>query len=128
METTKKQRFEKLEEVFVEGLKIVEELKEERKQTKKTRLPSKDNDCRKYFTHEQPVRHTINGKNTWVGLFDRQKNVISFDGVIYKTMTSFASAHYIRDRPDRCKNVNGWKECECYVNGKWISTLDLPQL
>jgi hypothetical protein len=29
------------------------------------------------------------------------------------------------ERPDRVKSANGWKECECEVDGKWISTKNL---
>jgi hypothetical protein len=49
-----------------------------------------------------------------------------YDTKFYKSLSGFAETHYSIDRTDRVnKNANGWKECECEVNGKWISTYNL---
>jgi len=84
-------------------------------------------DMTKCFTNGQRIRHTIGINKTWIGIYDSSKNGIIYNGTslsIYK----FASKHYIAERPDRTSEVNGWKECECEVDGKWISTYSLPFL
>ena len=55
------------------------------------------------------------------------KNGIICDTKFYKSLSGFAVAHYTIDTIDRTDRVtsNGWKECECEVNGKWIYTFNL---
>ena len=79
-------------------------------------------DMRKCFTNGQRIRHTIGINKTWIGIYDSSKNEIMYDTKIYKSLSGFAEMHYSIDRPDRVKSANGWRECECEVNGKWIST------
>ncbi len=84
-------------------------------------------DMTKCFTHGQRIRHTIGINKTWIGTYDSSRNAIIYNDTplsIYK----FASNHYIAERPDRTPSVNGWKECECEVNGVWISTYSLPEI
>jgi len=83
-------------------------------------------DMSKCFTNGQRIRHTIGINKTWIGTYDSSKNGIVCDGKFYKSLSGFAETHYSIDRTDRCKEANGWKECECEVNGKWISTYSLP--
>jgi hypothetical protein len=83
-------------------------------------------DMAKCFTNGQRIRHTIGINNTWTGTYDSSKNGIVYDGKFYKSLSGFAQTHYSIDRTDRCKEANGWKECECEVDGKWISTYSLP--
>lgn len=71
----------------------------------------------KYFTHDQRIRHAIEN-NVWIGKYDYINNGIVFNNQFYKSLGGFASAH-------SNKTENGWKECECEVNGKWVSTFDL---
>ena len=80
------------------------------------------NEC---FKNKQRIRHTIRKKNTWIGIYDSLKNGIICDGKFYKSLSGFAETHYSIDRPDRVKAANGWKECECEINGEWISTFNL---
>lgn len=82
-------------------------------------------DMAKCFTNGQRIRHTIGINKTWIGTYDSSKNGIKYGGKIY-TLNKFAVSHYESERPDRVSNVNAWKECECEVNGKWISTYSLP--
>jgi len=77
------------------------------------------------FTDEQRIRHTIGINKTWIGVYDSSKNRIMCDTKFYKSLSGFAETHYSIDRTDRVKSANGWKECECEVNGKWISTFNL---
>ena len=82
-------------------------------------------DMAKCFTNGQRIRHTIGITKTWIGIYDSSKNGIIYDQKIL-TLNKFASSHYELERPDRTPRVNAWKECECEVNGKWISTFYLP--
>jgi hypothetical protein len=82
-------------------------------------------DMAKCFTNGQRIRHTIGINKTWTGTYDSSKNVIVYDGKTL-TLNKFAASHFESERPDRVSNVNAWKECECEVNGKWISTYSLP--
>ena len=82
-------------------------------------------DMSKCFTHGQRIRHTIGINKTWIGIYDSSKNGIMYDTKFYKSLSGFAEMHYSIDRIDRVKSANGWKECECEVNGKWISTYNL---
>jgi hypothetical protein len=82
-------------------------------------------DMSKCFTNGQLIRHTIGINKTWTGVYDSSKNGIVFDGKTL-TLNKFAVSHFQSERPDRVSNVNAWKECECYVDGKWISTYSLP--
>ena len=76
----------------------------------------------KCFTNGQRIRHSVGINKIWIGIYDLSKNVIECDGKFYSSLSGFAETHYSIDRPDRVKSANGWKECECEVNGKWIST------
>lgn len=84
------------------------------------------NGCRdmvKCFTNGQRICHTIIGINkTWIGTYDSSENGIICDGKLYKSLSAFAEAHYVSDRPDRSSRANGWRECRCEVEGKWTST------
>ena len=82
-------------------------------------------DMAKCFTNGQRIRHTIGINKTWTGTYDSSKNAIVCDGKTL-TLNKFAVSHFESERPDRVSNVNAWKECECEVNGKWISTYSLP--
>jgi hypothetical protein len=82
-------------------------------------------DMAKCFTNGQRIRHTIGINKTWIGTYDSSKNGIVYDGKFYKSLSGFAETHYSIDTTDRCKEANGWKECDCEVNGKWISTYSL---
>ncbi len=82
-------------------------------------------DMTKCFTNGQKIRHVIGINNIWVGIYDSNKNGIQYNNKIYKSLSGFAENHYSTDRPDRCSSANGWRECECEVNGSWISTFNL---
>ncbi len=82
-------------------------------------------DMTKCFNDGQTISHTIDGNKTWIGIYDSSKNGIICDTKLYKSLSGFAAAHYSKDRPDRLNSANGWKECKCEVNGKWISTFNL---
>jgi len=82
----------------------------------------------KCFTNGQRIRHTIGINKTWIGIYDSSKNGIMYNEKIYQgrsPLNQFAKSHYKTERNDRVSNVNAWSECECEVNGKWISTYNL---
>jgi len=82
-------------------------------------------DMTKCFTDGQTIRHTIGNNKTWNGIYNSSKNGIDCGTKFYKSLSGFAETHYSIDRTDRVKSANGWKECECEVNGEWISTFNL---
>ena len=82
-------------------------------------------DMAKCFTNGQRIRHTIGINKTWIGTYDSSKNGVLYDGEAL-TLNKFAKSHIETERPDRVSSVNAWKECECEVDGTWISTYALP--
>ena len=81
----------------------------------------------------QRIKHRINlpdgSYSVWLGRL--QGNLIhrtdEKGDTSYKTLTSFASAHYKEVLPTR-KSNNGWKECESKVNGDWVKMVILREL
>ena len=119
-------------EIWVETRKEEDE-EEEEEDTSSVSAPQEKTTgvkgCRvmaKCFTNGQRIRHTIGINKTWIGIYDSSKNGIICDGKFYKSLSGFSETHYSIERKDRCKAANGWKECECEVDGKWISTYSLP--
>lgn len=82
-------------------------------------------DMAKCFTNGQRIRHTIDSARIWIGIYDSSKNGIVYDEKTF-TLNKFAVAHYESEKVDRLPTANAWKECECEVDGKWISTYALP--
>jgi hypothetical protein len=83
-------------------------------------------DMNKCFTNGQRIRHVIGITKNWTGIYDSLKKGIVYDGVTYTSLSAFSRQHYRIDRTDRCCESNGWKECECELDGKWVSTYALP--
>ena len=100
-----------------EEKKIVSQ--EEDNSDKKTKL-----DCcmRNHFEDGQRIRHTISKiiNDTRIGIYNKVKDEIHYEGQKYKSPSGFASSHYKQKRPDRKPETNGWKNCEYEVDGKWI--------
>ena len=82
-------------------------------------------DMTKCFTNGQQIRHTIGINKTWVGIYDSKKNGIVYNGNFYKSLSRFALLHNRVYNSTRM-STNGWTQCECEVDGKWISTYSLP--
>ncbi len=111
-----------------EQTNIKNESSSEDEETHATLQGDKCRDVRKCFTNGQRIRHTIGNDKTWIGIFDFSKNGIICDTKLYQgrsPLNQFAKTHYEIERKNRVSNVNAWSECECEVNGKWISTYDL---
>ena len=80
----------------------------------------------KCFTHGQRIRHRIGINRIWIGTYDSSKNGIVYNENYYSTLSEMAKAHNKVELPHRLSNTaNGWKECECEVDGIWISTFSL---
>ena len=82
-------------------------------------------DMTRCFTDGQRIRHTIGINRIWIGIYDASRNGIVYEGNIM-TLNKFAVSHLNLERPGREHSVNAWKECECEVNGEWVSTYSLP--
>jgi len=90
--------------------------------------PEKKLGCRdmtKCFTNGQKIRHKIGIDKIWIGTYDLSKNVILYENLSYISLSGFAGKHYSIESPYRSDSANGWYECECEVDGKWISTHNL---
>lgn len=95
-------------------------------QVKTTRIKG-CRDMTKCFTDGQRIRHTICINKTWIGIYNSSINMIIYDGIFYKSMSKFALTHNQVDNPSQL-STGGWIECECEVNGKWVSTYSLPEI
>jgi hypothetical protein len=82
-------------------------------------------DMAKCFTNGQRIRHTIGINKTWIGMYDSATNRVVHDAQPL-SLNQFAQSHYQSERPDRSSSVNAWKECECEIDGVWVSTYNLP--
>ena len=116
-------------ELWVETPKEKDEEKDEEKDKEKDEDEEKDKEkgCRdmtKCFTHGQRIRHKIGINKIWIGKYDSLKNGIIYDTKFYKSLSRFAQTHYRIINSNRT-SANGWAECECEVNGEWISTFNL---
>ena len=68
-------------------------------------------DMTKCFTHGQRIRHKI-GDNIWIGTYDSSNAIITYNGKTYDSLTAHRQTN----------TANGWKECECEIDGNWVST------
>lgn len=89
-------------------------------------------DMAKCFTHGQRIRHKMGTTEVWVGTYHATKNVIVCNRKKYKSLTELAEKHIKSVHSalpyERTYIPNGWRQCECEVNGAWISTYSLPNL
>jgi len=84
-------------------------------------------DMSKCFTNGQRIRHKIGINRIWIGTYDYSRNVIVCDGKIYNSPSGLAAAHNKIELPHRITNTaNGWQQCECEVDGAWISIYSPP--
>jgi hypothetical protein len=82
-------------------------------------------DISRCFTNGQRIRHIIGINKIWIGIYDSSNNMIIHDDELYKSLSNFALCHN-RTYNSLRMSTNGWAECECDVEGKWISTFSLP--
>lgn len=85
-------------------------------------------DMKKCFTNGQKIKHTIGINKIWIGTYDLFNNTILYDEKVYggrSPINQFVLSHYQFEKPDRKVSVNAWSECECEINGEWVSTFNL---
>ena len=73
------------------------------------------------------IRKNKPDESIWVSVYNATEDGILFQGRVL-TLNQFASRHYATEVPNRTSRVNAWLECECEVNGSWISTYDLDTI
>ena len=82
----------------------------------------------KCFVDGQQIRHVIGSEHVRIGTYSLAENKILFDGQYY-SLNKFGENHCKLKKPNRkSANINAWLECECLINGKWVSTYSLPEL
>ena len=82
-------------------------------------------DMTKCFINGQRIRHMIGNNKIWIGTYDSAKNGIVHNETFYKSLSGFAETHYSKDKSGKFRSANGWAECHCEKDGKWISTHNL---
>jgi len=83
-------------------------------------------DMTKCFQNGQRIRHRIGINKIWTGYYDSTVHKIHCQGNMYDSLSGLAKAHNLVEKPERKTNTaNGWRECECEVDGKWVSTFSL---
>jgi len=116
-------------EFWVEKEDTVEKEYEEQEEPEETKTNTiRCRDTRVCFTHGQRIRHTIGINKTWIGTYDSLKNGILCNDTLYQgrsPLNQFVKCHYEIERNDRVSNANAWSECECDLNGQWVSTFNL---
>ncbi len=80
----------------------------------------------KCFVNGQRIRHVFGIAYIWIGIYDSSRDGIICNDIFYSSLNRFALAHYESERPYRT-SVSAWKECECELNGEWVSTFSLPE-
>ena len=86
-------------------------------------VPSNTRHCRdisQCFVDGQLIRHRIGINTIRIGKYDSSQKGIVFEGKVL-SLNQFASTHYARERPNRTPAVNAWMECDCEVDGKWMT-------
>ena len=84
-------------------------------------------DMKKCFTDNQRIRHYYNMANkTAHATYNSSTNTIIYNNTHYPSLHAFGLAHVRETLPTR-KNFEGWRECECEIDGKWISTYSLEE-
>lgn len=95
----------------------------ENEQTKK---PQRCRNPKLGFQENQRIRHVIGLDKEIMGVFKMETGCIEYGGNLY-TLYQFAKEHKRQEKPNlQTHEVNAWAECECEVNGEWVSTYDLP--
>jgi len=78
----------------------------------------------KCFTNGQRIRHKIGINKIWIGIYDSSNNGIIYNDEFYKSLSNFALCHNRTYNPHRI-STNGWAECECEIDGEWVSPYNL---
>ena len=83
-------------------------------------------DMRQCFVDGQRIRHLIGINKELIGIYNASTNDIVCGTTSYQSLSGMAKAHNKNEFPHRLTfQANGWKECECEIDGKWMSTYSL---
>ena len=82
----------------------------------------------KCFINNHKLRHRIGIKDLWNFTYDRINKTFQYKNESYSSMYKITKLHYQTSKPNRCSENNAWKECECLINGNWVSTYNLSPL
>ena len=85
-------------------------------------------DMREYLTDKMRIRHRLANNDEWIGIYDRDQNLILYGGTNYFTPTAFANDHNVQILGGQPNKRSGWNECFAEVSaGEWkrLKTLDL---
>ena len=85
---------------------------------------------KKCFVNGQPIRHKIKSTgDIWVGRYDIARMGITRGENVYYSPSAFAVAHNKVVLTHRvAQTANGWSECECQIDGNWVSIFNLPEI
>jgi hypothetical protein len=78
------------------------------------------------FTDGLLIRHVVNSdvNKTWIGTYNSTTDRIVHEGISYTSPSDFAMKHHRVYNPER-KSAGGWAECDCQVNGEWVTASNL---
>ena len=85
-------------------------------------------DMREYLTDKMRIRHRLANNDEWIGVYDRDQNLILYGGTNYFTPTAFANDHNVQILEGQPNKRSGWNECFAEVSaGDWkrLKTLEL---
>jgi hypothetical protein len=79
-----------------------------------------------YFTNGLRIRHVVDSdpNKTWIGTYNSTTNKIIYNNVSYTSLSDFAVRHHNVYNSTRA-SANGWAECQCEVNGAWVTASNL---
>jgi len=114
------------------NIKLTNDMQENKKDKIKEKHQNKkyNRNMSKLFADGQKIRHKIHkGKmldsdKIRIGRYDKEKNKIIYNDKEY-SLNKFVMEHYSIERPDRT-SAKAWAECECKLDGNWISIYNLP--
>jgi len=81
----------------------------------------------KCFTHGQRIRHYMPKTGSILyGIYDANQNRIVLEsGKAVRGPCGIVNEHYEK-HGRKPGHGDGWGECQCEINGKWVSTYSLP--
>jgi hypothetical protein len=99
-----------------EGVEEVEEVESEEVESEEGGEGIQENrtnkrDMREYIQDGTHIRHRLNNSDEWIGVYNRNDNLIIRGDVSYFTPTAFADAHGVEVLGNNKNKRSGWSEC-----------------
>lgn len=79
----------------------------------------KSRNMRDYFKDNQRIRHKFGIDKIIIGLFNYEKNCITFNGKEFTSLSGFGTHHY-KIENKKSISCNGWAKCEVEIDNKWV--------